>query len=281
MDAVVFLNKPAGMSSFQAAAKCRRIFSEKKAGHTGTLDPNATGLLVVLLGKYTKLVPYCAGDHKTYEADFCFGKATETEDIWGTVTEEREPRVHTAEELEAACLPLIGESVQIPPMYSAVKQNGRKLYELARKGVTVERKERKITVEELSVKQTGENSYHMHAVVSGGTYIRTLICDYASSLGELACMTALVRTGIGNVTLDQACTLEQLAEGYIPEGDPKMILDPKYPLVETDRTDLIYTGRAIKMPECGEQVIFTHEGEILAAYGLQEDGLYHCLRGLF
>lgn len=279
-DAVILLKKPSGMTSFDAVRKVKHILNEKKVGHTGTLDPEASGLMIVLSGKYTKLLPYCVKDHKKYHATFCFGKMTDTEDIWGTVIEEREPKPHSDEELNSACLRFLGDIEQIPPMYSAIKINGKKLYDLARKGVEVERKPRPVTISSLTVKKIGENQYSMDADVSSGTYVRTLISDYAESLGELGTMTSLVRTGIEHLFLDDAATFEDLeaGKGFL---EPIKILSDAYELVECPSIERVYQGKTFSLNHHSNSIIFVKDGMILAAYDKREDGLYHCLRGLF
>ena len=279
MDAVILLNKPAGMTSFDAVRQCRRILHEKKAGHTGTLDPEASGLMIILLGRYTKFLPFCVKDRKRYTASFSFGKRTDTEDIWGRVIEERECSFHDEEELKKACIPLTGEIMQIPPMYSALKINGKKLYEYARKGIEVEREPRPVTIFSLSVSKLQDNLYRMDASVSSGTYIRTLISDYGRSLGELAVMTSLVRTGIEDLSLEDACTFEDLENG---RGliDPMRVLSKEYDFLETEDPAAVRNGRALRISHPNDRLFMTQNGEVLAAYRKQEDGLYHCERGL-
>ena len=184
MDSVILLNKPTGMTSFDAVAKCRRILHEKKTGHTGTLDPNASGLMIVLTGKYTKLLPYCKKDRKVYHAEFSLGKKSDTGDIWGTVLDEKEPRMHTKDELEEAAASLTGNILQVPPMYSAIRKDGKRLYEYARKGIEIEREARPATVFSLDVHTENGIDFTMDATVSSGTYVRTLITDFAEKLGE-------------------------------------------------------------------------------------------------
>lgn len=280
MDAVILLNKPAGITSFDAVARCRKILHERKIGHTGTLDPNASGLLIILTGRYTKLLPYCVCNHKHYQARFILGRKTETEDIWGNTVEENTPLQHTQEELDAVSESFLGCSTQIPPMYSAIKVNGRKLYEYAREGKTIERAPRPVCIDHLSVMQTGYNEYAMDAVVSSGTYIRTLITDYAGKLGELGCMSALVRTGIEHLSLDQAMTLEELESDPV-FLKPEDVLAPEIPLIETDQSDFVRNGRDLQFDTDSEYVGVLCNGELKAVYGKRENGNYHCERGLF
>ena len=280
MDAVILLNKPAGITSFDAVRKCRRIFHEKKAGHTGTLDPEATGLMIILLGRYTKLLPYCAAQSKRYSATFIIGLSTDTEDIWGKLMEKRESREHTQQELDEAAMKMTGDLMQVPPMYSAIKKDGRKLYEYARKGIEVEREARPIEVYSLAVKQTGENEFTMDACVSSGTYIRTLITDYAEQLGELALMTSLVRTGIDRLKLEEACTFADLGEG---RGliSPLYVLDPSYERVPLMEEKKVRNGMKLSLGGYGDKIVFVDHEEPCAVYEKQEDGLYHCQRGLW
>ena len=280
MDAVILLNKPAGMTSFDAVAKCRKIFHERKIGHTGTLDPEASGLMIILLGKYTKLLPYCVKNHKAYQATLKLGEMTDTEDIWGTVIDTKPPTIHTSEEIHKAVQSLTGDILQVPPMYSALKKDGKKLYEYARQGIEIEREARPVHISSLEVEKIDETNYRMDAVVSSGTYIRTLIADFGKQLNELAIMSSLVRTKIEHLTLEDACNFEELESG---KGllSPIQVIDPSYKFVETDQVTNIKNGKRIKLDITDPQVIFTSNGELLAAYALQEDGLYHCLRGLF
>ena len=280
MDAVILLNKPAGMTSFDAVAKCRRIFHERKIGHTGTLDPEASGLMIILLGKYTKLLPYCVKNHKAYQATLKLGEMTDTEDIWGTIINTKTPSIHTEAEIDNAVQSLTGDILQVPPMYSALKKDGKKLYEYARQGIEIEREARPVHISTLEVEKIDETNYRMNAVVSSGTYIRTLITDFGKQLDELAIMSSLIRTKIEHLSLKDACTFEDLESG-VSFLSPIHVIDPTYKIVETDRVVDIKNGKRIKLDIREPQVIFTSNGELLAAYALQEDGLYHCLRGLF
>ena len=280
MDAVILLNKPAGMTSFDAVAKCRRIFHERKIGHTGTLDPEASGLMIILLGKYTKLLPYCVKNHKAYQATLKLGEMTDTEDIWGTIINTKTPSIHTEAEIDNAVQSLTGDILQVPPMYSALKKDGKKLYEYARQGIEIEREARPVHISTLEVEKIDETNYRMNAVVSSGTYIRTLITDFGKQLDELAIMSSLIRTKIEHLSLKDACTFEDLESG-VSFLSPIQVIDPTYKIVETDRVVDIKNGKRIKLDIRDPQVIFTSNGELLAAYALKEDGLYHCLRGLF
>lgn len=236
--------------------------------------------MIILLGKYTKLLPYCVKNHKAYQATLKLGEMTDTEDIWGTIIATKIPSIHTSEEIEKAVQSLTGDILQVPPMYSALKKDGKKLYEYARQGIEIEREARPVHISSLEVEKIDEINYRMDAVVSSGTYIRTLISDFGKQLNELAIMSSLIRTRIEHLSLEDACNFEDLeaGKGFL---SPIQVIDPSYKFVETDQVTNIKNGKRIKLDITDPQVIFTSNGELLAAYALQEDGLYHCLRGLF
>ena len=281
MDTVLLINKPAGLTSFDVVARCRRILHEKKAGHTGTLDPEASGLLIVLTGKYTKYLPYCVHHHKQYAAEFRLGMKSNTEDIWGDVISTGLKASHTEAEMQVLADRMLGRYMQIPPMYSALKKDGRKLYEYARKGIEVEREPRDCFIDSLTVHKLDEDRWSLEATVSSGTYIRTLITDLAASAGEDAVMSALVRTGIEQLSLEEAVSLDALSLDHLPAFDIARILDPELPLVEVQDPLPVYRGMTVALPRDDEIVILCYNKQILAAYERRDDGLYHCRRGLF
>ncbi len=210
MNGFVVLDKSEGMTSFRASAILRRIYNEKKTGHTGTLDPMATGVLPVALGKATRFIDFLPESDKGYTARFKLGIITDTLDITGTVLETREVNVKR-EDIEAVLPSFTGEIMQLPPMYSAVSVGGVRLYELARKGIEIEREQRKITVYSLTLRDTeNEDEYEIDVKCSKGTYIRTLIADMGEALGCGAVMTALRRTLSNGFTVEEAVTEEEL-----------------------------------------------------------------------
>ncbi|MQY51078.1 tRNA pseudouridine(55) synthase TruB [Rhodocyclus tenuis] len=209
VDGVLLLDKPAGMTSNTALQKARRLFQAARAGHTGTLDPMATGLLPLCFGEATKFSADLLEADKTYETTLHFGERTDTGDAEGEVIETR-PVSFSLADLEAVLARFRGAQEQIPPMYSALKRNGRPLYELARQGVTVERAPRAIVVHALELLAFGGASCRLRATVSKGTYIRTLGEDIGEALGCGAHLTALRRVGIGPLQVSDALSLEQL-----------------------------------------------------------------------
>ena len=225
MNGIINIYKEAGYTSFDVVAKMRGILKERKIGHTGTLDPDATGVLPVCLGNGTKLVELFADHEKEYIAEFQLGFATDTQDISGKVL-KTSPVAVTKEEVLEAVESFIGECMQIPPMYSAVKVNGKKLYELAREGKEVERKARKVFFKEVEMLSVELPVVKIRVVCSKGTYIRTLCNDIGEKLGCYATMKSLLRTRVGNFCLDEAVTLEQL-EAYRDAGQlDKVLLSP-------------------------------------------------------
>ena len=211
MNGFVLLDKPAGMTSFFAVAKCRRLCGEKKAGHTGTLDPMATGVLVVALGTATRFIDLLPHDEKSYRASFRLGETTDTLDVTGTVLSQND--VHCGRPDVAAALERFrGEISQVPPMYSALHRDGVRLYALARQGVEVAREARKVTIRTLELVDADEttNTYTIDVTCSAGTYIRSLIADLGNALGTGAVMTALRRTAANGQLLAQCHTLEEL-----------------------------------------------------------------------
>ena len=208
MNGVLILDKPQEFTSFDAVAVLRRVFRTRKIGHTGTLDPMATGVLPILVGNATRAASLLPDSDKAYDASFRLGLRTDTQDIWGTVQAES-PFAVSADDVERACVPLRGEILQIPPMMSAVRQNGVRLYDLARQGIEVDRPARPVTVHELTVSAFDPSSGtgQLRVRCSKGTYIRTLIADLGESLGCGAVMTALRRTAACGFTLADAVPL--------------------------------------------------------------------------
>lgn len=210
MNGILVIDKPKEFTSFDVIAVVRRITGQRKAGHTGTLDPNATGVLPVLLGSATKVQDLILNHNKTYEAKFSLGLTTDTLDIWGEVVSRCVSHHKKADLIEI--LPVFtGEIEQIPPMFSAVQKNGQRLYDLARKGIVVEREARKVTVYRLELLNFDEETQEGRLLVecSKGTYIRTIIDDIGKRLGCGAVMTELRRTEACGFSLEDSITLDK------------------------------------------------------------------------
>lgn len=212
INGVINVYKEAGFTSHDVVAKLRGILKQKKIGHTGTLDPDATGVLPVCLGTATKLCDMLTDKNKTYEAVMLLGKQTDTQDISGEVINEAAVTVDE-EAVREAVMSFVGEYDQVPPMYSALKVNGKKLYELAREGVTVERKARKVQILSVDIKSVDmdNNTVTMEVECSKGTYIRTLCEDIGNKLGCYGCMKALKRIRVSSFGISDAKTLDEIA----------------------------------------------------------------------
>ena len=226
MNGIINVYKERGFTSHDVVAKLRGILHMKKIGHTGTLDPDATGVLPVCIGKATKVCGLLTDKDKTYRAVVKLGVTTNTEDMTGEILSHH-PVSITKEQIEMAVSKFVGEIEQIPPMYSAIKINGKKLYELARQGKEVERKARKVTIYEIKVLSIdfSENEFTMEVSCSKGTYIRTLCKDIGEFLGCGAAMKTLVRTRVSEFFLEQALTLGQI-EQAVKEGKIQDYLIP-------------------------------------------------------
>lgn len=265
---VVILNKPDGFTSHDAVNKMRRIFHTKKVGHTGTLDPMATGVLPILVGNAVKASSFLVTDSKCYRTTVKLGIETDTEDTSGKILSEKEVVV-TDVEIISAIESFLGESDQIPPMYSALKVDGKKLYDLARQGIEIEREARRIYIDKIwDIEKISDTEWAFSVSVSKGTYIRTLVADIGKKLGCGGAMSSLCRISSGSFTIENAYTLDQL-ERLAEENR----LDET--VIETERlfetlTEIrlsefysrlarngqpIYSSRAhIEFPEIGERV---------------------------
>ncbi len=211
MTGIILIDKPKDFTSFDVVAKVRRICGEKKCGHSGTLDPMATGVMTILLGGATRFCELLPSHDKAYIAKLKLGTVTDTLDITGKVLEERTVTA-SAEDFVAACNDFRGEITQVPPMYSAISVNGRRLYDLARQGIEVERPERQVRIDKLDILNWDEkkNEYEIYVECSSGTYIRTLIADIGEKLNCGAVMTELRRVKANGFTIQETVTLEQL-----------------------------------------------------------------------
>jgi tRNA pseudouridine55 synthase len=282
MDGVLIIDKPAGFTSHDVVARARKILRERRIGHTGTLDPFATGVLVLLIGKATRLAQF-VGSEKEYEAVFRLGFATETGDASGARLESTNPNVErplSNEEIERALAPLRGVIRQIPPMYSAKKKGGRKLYQLARSGESIPRDAVSVTV--YALEPTGDRSHliirnadgtadlKVRVVCSAGTYVRTLADDFGRLVGTPAHLAELRRTRAGDFAITNAITLEQLKQ-TVDEGLLGTILLPveaalsRLPFVHLSMQDAQRArhGMAISYPAQdwgeGERIALTDE----------------------
>lgn len=284
---VVNINKEKGYTSHDVVAKLRGIVGQKKIGHTGTLDPDATGVLPVCLGKATKLCDMLTDKSKTYETVMLLGKTTDTQDISGTVLSEASIS-DIDETMVTKCIgEFVGDYLQMPPMYSALKVNGKKLYELARQGIEVERKKRPVVIHEIHILEIDLPRVRIEVSCSKGTYIRTLCHDIGQKLGCGACMEELTRTRVGRFELADSFTLQQVEEmkesGRLEEiivPIDAMFSEYEAVTIKKEFAAFAYNGNLF-MPKhiCekitltdGKQVrVYDEEGTFIAIYAFQKE----------
>ncbi len=233
MNGVIVIDKPAGFTSFDVIAVARRLTGQRKMGHTGTLDPNATGVLPVLLGTAAKAQDLILNSDKAYTARFRLGLTTDTLDIWGQVKSQKESSV-SRESIETLLPRFTGEIEQVPPMFSAVHKNGQRLYDLARKGIEVEREPRRVTVYSLSLTafDEAEQCGTLEIKCSKGTYVRTVIDDLGAALGCGAVMTALRRISACGYTIEDCVTLDEL-KNLCESGEAERFIRPTESLFQS------------------------------------------------
>ena len=272
ISGILPVNKPQGWTSFDVVAKLRGVLKIKRLGHAGTLDPMATGVLPVFVGKATKACDILPDTKKAYTAGFKLGVTTDTLDITGNVLEQKPSQV-TRGQLESAKAQFVGEITQLPPMYSAVKVDGKRLYQLAREGKTVERKPRICVVHEITMTDFDENTQQGEMTISceKGTYVRTIIHDMGEQLGTGGVMTSLVRVYSGGLTIDDCMRIEEISSKVIEDGLDSVLtpLDrcfPDYPKVTLDEhcTKLYKNGVRLR----SDQVSRQPDDRIYRVYGV-------------
>ena len=267
-NGIVIIDKPAGWTSMDVCAKIRGILREKRVGHGGTLDPMATGVLPVFVGRATRAVEFAENGRKEYRAGLRLGLVTDTQDVTGTILETR-PGTAVREDVASALAGFRGDIRQIPPMYSAVKIQGKKLYELARRGKEVERKPRPVTIYELELLEAeSETDYQFRCLCSKGTYIRTLCHDLGQTLGCGGALYSLRRTMAAGFTLAEAVTLEDVqerGEALLRPLDSLFTQHPALTLRSPGQERRVRCGNPIALPGTadGTYRIYGQEGEFL------------------
>lgn len=283
---IINIHKEKGFTSHDVVAKLRGIIGQKKIGHTGTLDPDATGVLPVCLGKATKLCDMLTDKNKTYETVLLLGKTTDTQDISGEVLSEKSTDGIDVGSVEACIKGFVGEYMQIPPMYSALKVNGKKLYELAREGIEIERKARPVVIYDICIKEICLPRVRMEVKCSKGTYIRTLCHDIGEKLGCGGCMEELIRTKVSRFELSDSLTLREVQEkkdagllGEILVPIDEMFAEYRSVTLKKEYAPLVYNGNMFapkhmneRLELCdGEQVrVYDESGRFLAIYEFQK-----------
>lgn len=253
MIGIINVNKPKGITSFDVIRKLRKLLKEKKIGHTGTLDPLATGVLVVCVGKATKLVSDIEAKEKIYRAEFELGYATDTYDTEGKIIKSNDNFEIKKEELEKVLSEFVGEQLQLPPMYSAIKINGKKLYELARQNIEIEREARKIKIDYIKLLKFEDKKVVVETKVSKGTYIRSLIYDIGEKLGCYATMTELRRDSVGEYLIENSFDFAKM-EDMVSNGDFGFIVDVESAFSEFGKL-ILNNKRELKLFENGNTVV--------------------------
>lgn len=275
----LLINKEKGLTSRQEVNNISRLLGEKKAGHIGTLDPFADGLLIVLLGKATKISPFLEGMDKTYLATLKLGIQTDSGDLTGNEVSLREIPSLNKQTIEEVFKSFLGEQEQLPPMYSALKVNGKELYKYARQGQEVERKVRKINVYELKLISFKDDEITFLSKVSKGTYIRTLGEDIAVKLGTVGHLTSLTRLAVGPFSLENAKASKDVKEEDLIPVE-KMLSFMKSFEVTGDLVKMAKNGMHFRLPIEDELVLLTENKNAIAVYKREPNGVYSCVRGL-
>ena len=284
MNGIVIVDKPQDWTSQDVTARLRRVFNTRRIGHGGTLDPMATGVLPVFVGRATRGVEFFEHAEKTYETVLRLGLTTDTEDVWGETLEER-PAAFTAEKLEEVLEAFRGEILQVPPMYSALKVNGQKLCDLARKGKEVERKPRPITIHELTLMEVTDQTLRLRVRCSKGTYIRTLCKDIGQALGCGGCMQELRRVTAGEYTIREAVPLQVLLDAQNPEEYLRNVdtMFRNHPAVKltSNQEKRCRNGNSFSVSlEAGTYRAYSQSGEFLMLAKV-EDGVMSTVKSFF
>lgn len=281
---ILVVDKGAGITSFQVVAHLRRLLRAGKVGHGGTLDPEATGVLPVLVNEATKLMPYLVDHDKEYVATVRLGVVTDTQDLTGVVLRTAPVPAFTAEEIGRALAPFVGTIRQVPPMFSALHHGGRRLYELARLGTEVEREPREVKIRALGLESVALPSFTLRVVCGRGTYVRTLCADLGEALGPGATLERLVRTRVGPYTLESALPWSRLLEARDGALGWEHLLPPESALghrpsvtLEPAESEALLHGRAVPLPAAAADArgvvrLYAGEGEFLGVGRVMEGG---------
>lgn len=280
MDGILLINKPAGYTSHDIVGIVRKKLHTKKVGHCGTLDPDATGVLVVCVNKATKAIQFLMSDTKVYRATLSLGKSTDTYDASGKILEEKEVGQILKAQVIDVLNSFLGKSKQKPPIYSAIKVNGKKLYEYARNGEEVEIKERDIEIMMIELIDFSNNEIVFDVKCSKGTYIRSLCVDIAKKLGYPGHMSHLERRQAGRFLITDCITLEQLEnDDYSLHSIDDSLCG--FPQLKLDDPTPVYHGKQIKSDLTGQVAIYDNQNHLLAIYESTGQGYLKNVRGLW
>lgn len=278
MNGILLVNKPAGMTSHDVVHRVRKLCHTKKVGHCGTLDPDATGVLVLCVGKATKALQFLMSENKEYVATLSLGQATDTYDSSGKVIKEKE--FQGIEHLDEVIQSFIGQQLQMPPIYSAIKVKGKKLYEYARENKEVQIEPRPITIHQIEILKQYDHFIEMKVSCSKGTYIRSLCVDIAEKLGYPGHMSHLIRTKSGQFCLENCYSLEDIEKGnfHLLTLEEAFASFEHYEIADEN---IVYHGKLIQSDIDHQVVVVNQQGDVLAVYGPNGKGYLKSIRGLF
>lgn len=277
VSGILFLDKPEGLTSRQVDNAFQKLFHTPKVGHLGTLDPFATGLLIIAVNSATKYLNFLPDEEKTYEATLCLGKATDTGDKTGQFTQEVAVPALDKVKVEEVLSSFLGQGMQVPPMTSAIKVDGTALYRLAHKGEEVARKARPITIHALELLELEPTKIRFRCTVSKGTYVRVLGEDIAKALGTVGYLEQLRRTRVGTLRVEDAVSLDSATEKDLKNPSDYLT----YPSIEVDEqlAKKVTNGAKLQLDSNESRIVLRFRGKALAIYE-KDGGIYRCLRGL-
>ena len=279
MCEILYIDKPKGITSFDVCFKLRKVFNTKKIGHTGTLDPNATGLMICLVNNAAKANQFLVSAKKEYVATVKLGIKTDSEDIDGNVILTREETMPRKEDLIKVLNSFLGKSLQVPPITSAIKVNGKKLYEYQRNNEYVEIKPREVEIYEIELLNIDKEYFSFRCLVSSGTYIRSLVRDILAKFDIIGTLSDLRRSKIDDVSIENANSLEDVLSGNYKSHSICEVLSKYYYVYEVNNRKHIVDGKPLKLDLDVEYILCVKDKEALAIY--KKDGaMYYCVRGL-
>lgn len=280
MENVLYVNKPEGITSFEVCRRLRKVLGTRKIGHTGTLDPLARGVMIILYNNACKANQFLVSDHKSYRATVKLGIETDTLDMDGNIISESEYTLPEWKTLETALKSFLGESKQEVPITSAVSVGGKRLYQYQRDNQEVALPVRTINISEIELEELTDDSFTFTTTVSSGTYIRALARDILKQLGLIGTISALCRLSVDNITIEKCDELSEIEKGNYHPHDVFDLLSSRYKMIDYPNEADILNGKKISL-DCDDEMVFiTHEGKSLAIYE-KENGIYRSVRGLW
>lgn len=284
MDGLLYINKPQDWTSFDVVAKIRKALKIKSIGHTGTLDPQATGVLIVMLGKACKANPYLVHDTKEYRCTVQLGKQYDTADIWGKIIQEQAIPSFDKTQIETIFQSMVKVQLQTPPMYSAVKVNGKKLYEYARENKTVEVAPRRIEIMKMELLSWNHDEIEFRIQCSSGTYVRVVCEQIAEQLNTVGAMSSLVREQVASISLAQCQSLDEILQGNVVVHSTLQVLQSRYPSIEVMDEGMlkqIMDGKRVSLSSDEPLVCLYKENQAVAMFERTDEGNYRSKRGLW